>query len=71
MDLEVVTHLLVIVFIVGDFAYHGFKAWQKRKRNKGKKLYTLDEAKVVLFESVALADPQTFAFPERVKFNGN
>lgn len=49
MGLEVITHLLVIIFIVGDFGYHAFKAWQKRKQNKSKKLYTLNEARVELF----------------------
>lgn len=61
--LELLVHIPVLILVVIDLWMH----YQHHKRRKAdletEKLYTLDEAKVALFETVALADPEVFALP--------
>lgn len=65
--LELIVHIPVLILVVIDLWMH----YQHHKRRKAalasQKLYTLDEAKVALFETVALADPQIFTLPQPLK----
>lgn len=64
---EAAIHLMVLAIFFMELWQH-WTHHKKQKSRRGEKLYTLDEAKAVLFETVALADPSVFALPGSIQF---
>lgn len=60
-------HLMVLAIFVMEVWQH-WTHHRKNKRSRGATKYTLDEAKVILFETVALSDPKVFVMPKKLEF---